>query len=121
MVREFTCIICPNGCEITVEYEKGKILSVQGNLCKRGAEYVRQEITEPKRTIASSALLLGGELPLVSVRLDRPVPKERIFDVMAEIRKLRLQAPVRIGDIAIKDVLGLGSDVIVTKNVEAVE
>jgi CxxC motif-containing protein len=39
---------------------------------------------------------------------------------MAEIRKVTLTAPVHSGDTAIADVLGLGSNVIVTKDVAAV-
>lgn len=118
MLREFTCIVCPNGCDITAEVENGNIISITGAACKRGTAYVEQELTCPKRTIASSVIVENGELPLVSVRLDAAVPKEKIFDVMAEIRKVKLTAPVHIGDCAIENVLGLGSNVVVTKNVE---
>ena len=117
MKRTFTCIICPNGCEVEAEYEETEVLSVSGNLCPKGKAYVVQELTDPRRTIASSVRVEGGELPLTSVRLTRPIPKNRIFDAMREIRKIRLQAPVRIGDVAIAGLLGLDSDVIVTKNV----
>ena len=119
MLNEFTCIICPNGCDLTAEFEDGKIFSVQGAACKRGREYVEQELTNPQRNIASSILLEGGVLPLVSVRLSKPIPKAKIFDVMAVIKKARLQAPACAGQVAIDNVLGLGSDVIVTKYVAA--
>lgn len=36
---------------------------------------------------------------------------------MGEIRTQRLTAPVKAGEVVIADVLGLGSDVIVTKTV----
>lgn len=118
MIREFTCIICPNGCEIEAEVrEDGSVGEVRGATCPRGVTYVKQELTDPQRTIASSVIVTGGELPLVSVRLNNPVPKNRIFDVMDEIRKVRLEAPVHTGDVVIRDVLGLGSDVIVTKDI----
>ena len=116
--REFTCIICPGSCLVTAKYEEnGEILEIRGNACKKGEDYVRQELTDPQRTIASSCLLEGGELPLVSVRLNRPVPKDRVMDVMEEIRKVKLSAPVHMGEVVISDVLGLGSDVIATKTV----
>ena len=118
MKRTFTCIVCPNGCQIEAEYEGTNVLSVTGNLCPKGKTYVTQELVDPRRTIASSVRVLGGELPLASVRLNRPVPRDRIFDVMKEISRVTLTAPVRIGDVVVPDVLGLGSDVIVTKNVE---
>ena len=118
MKRTFTCIVCPNGCEIETEYEGAQVLSITGNLCPKGKTYVTQELVDPRRTIATSVRVLGGALPLVSVRLTSAIPKDRIFDVMAEIRRKTLQAPVRIGDVVIENVLGLGSDVVITKNVE---
>lgn len=118
MKKEFTCIICPNGCEIEAEImENGAIGEITGAGCAGGVNYVKQELTDPRRTISSSVLVKGGELPLVSVRLNKAIPKDRIFDVMAEIRKVTLTAPVQAGTVVIADVLGLGSDVIVTKHV----
>jgi len=117
MTRTFTCIVCPNGCEVEAEYEGTTVLSVSGNLCPKGKTYVTQELVDPRRTIATSVRVEGGELPLTSVRITNAIPKDRIFDVMKEINAQVLTAPVAIGDIVIKDVLGLGSDVIVTKNV----
>ena len=113
MTREFTCIICPNGCEISADYEiqadqSVVIHSLEGATCKRGAEYVN---------IATSVLVEGGELPLASVRLTAPIPKARIFDAMDEIKKCRLKAPVKAGTVVIKGIVGLDADVIVTKNV----
>lgn len=118
MIKTFTCILCPNGCEVEAEYDGMKILSVTGNKCPKGADYVEQEITSPVRNIASSVLVEGGEMPLCSVRLSAPVPKGRIMDIMAEIRKVSVEAPVHMGEVVIPDVLGLGSDVIATRNVE---
>ena len=118
MLREFTCIICPNGCEIEAEIEDGKILGITGNICPKGETYVTQELTDPQRNIATSVLVKGGELPLASVRLTRAIPKNRIFDAMAEIRKVSVEAPVEAGTVLIRGILGFESDVIVTKTVE---
>lgn len=117
MTKTYTCILCPNGCEITVEHEGKEFRSCTGNLCPNGEKYVRQELTDPRRTIASSVLVEGGELPLVSVRLTAPVPRDRIFDVMEKIRALRVKAPVQAGTVLEENILGLGSDLIATKTV----
>ena len=117
MLREFTCIICPNGCEITAGVEDNQIISIEGALCPKGETYVNQELTDPRRNIATSVLVKGGELPLASVRLTNPIPKARIFDAMAEIRGVAVDAPVEAGAVVIKGILGLDSDVIVTKGV----
>lgn len=133
MNKEFTCILCPNGCTVAVEYEEATkaagtteatgtttpktILSVTGNLCGKGEAYAKQELLDPQRSVASVVTVEGGQLPLASVRLSKPIPKDRIFAVMAEIRKQKLQAPVHIGQVVIKDILGTGSDLIATKNI----
>ena len=99
MLREFTCIICPNGCEITAGVEDNQIISIEGALCPKGETYVNQELTDPRRNIATSVLVKGGELPLASVRLTNPIPKARIFDAMAEIRGIAVEAPVEAGTV----------------------
>ncbi len=114
MLKTFTCIRCPNGCEVVIDTQSSE---TSGNRCPNGAEYAREELAEPMRTIASSILVEGGDQPLVSVRLSKPIPKARIFPVMERIRSARVQAPVKAGAVLIPDVLGLGSDVIATKSV----
>ena len=110
-MREYTCIICPNGCEIRAEIEEKEggaveILSIEGAACKKGNAYVEQELKDPQRNIATSVLVKGGILPLASVRLTAPIPKGRIFDAMAEIRKCTLTAPVESGTVVIHNLLG---------------
>ena len=90
---------------------KWKFMPEGGSVCGAGGRGT-------KRTIASSVAVKNGVLPLVSVRLNRVVPKEKLFEVMAEIRKLSLNAPVHTGDLIVENILGLGSDLIATKNVE---
>ena len=119
MKKEYTCIICPNGCEIEAEIEGVQVIAITGAGCQQGKAYVEQELTDPQRNIATSVLLENGVLPLVSVRLTNPVPKARIFDVIQVIKQVTLVAPVKIGQVVIANVLGLGSDVITTKNVAA--
>lgn len=73
MMREFTCIICPNGCEIRAEIEEKEggaveILSIEGAACKKGNAYVEQELKDPQRNIATSVLVKGGILPLYYIR-----------------------------------------------------
>lgn len=118
--RNFTCIICPNGCNIEAAIADDGQIEVSGNKCPRGREYVLQELTDPRRTISSTVRIEGAMLPLCSVRLDRPVPKKEIFKVMAEINKVTIQAPSHIGDVVIENVCGLDANVIVTKNLDKI-
>jgi CxxC motif-containing protein len=116
--RTFTCVLCPNGCEIAATIEGKQVTLITGALCRKGKTYVRQEITDPRRNIASSVRVENGTLPLVSVRLTAPVSRELIFAVMAEIKMAKVQAPVTAGQVIIENVLGLDCDVIATRHVD---
>ena len=117
-MKELICIMCPNGCSLQVEWDGTNIGEVTGALCPRGKEYAKQELTAPKRNIATSVRVVGGDLPLVSVRLTAPIPKEDIFRAVQEIQKLTLSAPVKAGTVVIEKILGYDSDVVVTRNCE---
>ena len=118
MLREFICIMCPMGCALKATVEDGRVTDVTGNTCPKGREYAVREVTAPVRNIATSVFIEDGELPLASVRLTAPIPKGDIFRAMEQIRSVRLSAPVRIGQVVIKGLLGTESDVIITKNVD---
>ena len=120
MRKVFTCIICPNGCEIEVDLDKDKITRIEGASGKKGKEYVNQELRDPRRNIASSVKVIGGELELVSVRLNRSIPKDKIFDVMEEIKKIEVNAPIKIGDVIEANILNLNADLIATKNIDLI-
>lgn len=119
MNKTLNCIVCPIGCEITSEFciVTGTVESVSGALCERGKSYARQEILAPQRTIQTSVKVVGGELPLASVKTSGSVPKERLFDIMVAIKALTVDAPVAIGDVVCKNILELGVDIVVTKPV----
>ena len=76
-IRELTCIRCPMGCQLTVTMD-GDNVTVTGNTCPRGAEYGKNEVTNPLRTVTSSVRVTGGELPLVSVKTAGEIPKGKI-------------------------------------------
>lgn len=119
MIRTFTCIGCPLGCDIEVRLDDDgqSILTITGQQCRKGLDYVEQEIKDPKRIIATSIAVIGGQAPITSVRLTAPIPKDKIFEVMAVLKSIKVQAPVSIGQVVVQNILGLGSDVIVTRNV----
>jgi CxxC motif-containing protein len=112
--KEFICINCPRGCHLTVDEN----LNVTGNFCPRGAAYGKQEATNPTRTVTSTVRIAHAELALCPVKTAQPIPKGKMFDIMASINKVSLAAPVHIGDVVIKDVCGTGVDVIATRNME---
>ena len=114
---ELTCINCPMGCRITVEMSGSEIICVTGNTCKRGEVYARSEVVAPVRTVTSTMAVSGGKVDRVSCKTASPVPKEKIFEVMAEINSASCTAPVAIGDVLISDCAGTGVNVVATKAV----
>ena len=120
MMKELTCIGCPMGCALRVEIRGDEIL-VSGNHCKRGEKYARSEITNPVRAVTSTVRISGGNIPRLSVRTAQDVPKDKIFACMEEIQKLKVTAPVHIGDVLIENCAGTGVSIIATKNIEKAE
>ena len=113
--REMVCVSCPMGCDITVELDdNNEVISVTGNTCPRGDKYARQECTHPERMLTSTVKVEGGRLPVVPVKSASPIPKEMLFDAMKEVNKVTLKAPVTFGDVAVKNILGTGIDIVVT-------
>ena len=115
-MKQLVCIVCPRGCTMTLEGE-GKDVKVSGNSCKRGAEFAVSEMTEPKRTICTTVKTAFPDIPVLPVRVSKEIPKDRIFDVMAEINKVTVKEKVKRGEVIIKDVSGLGVDIIATSGV----
>lgn len=119
MKRELTCIGCPLGCALTVETDDGGEIHVTGYTCARGKDYAIKEVTCPTRIVTSTVPVEGGVISRVSVKTEHDIPKDKIFDVMNEIRRTSVSAPVRIGDTVIADCARTGTAVIATKNVES--
>jgi Uncharacterized protein with conserved CXXC pairs len=114
--RHFTCINCPMGCSLEVREENGE-LKVSGNTCKRGVDYAKSEVTDPKRTVTSSVFVKGGAHPTVSVKTSSDIPKRLIRDCIRELSGLKVEAPINIGDVIVKNILGTGVDIVATRNV----
>lgn len=116
-VCEVTCIVCPTGCRVHVIKEGNRVIEVSGNACKRGEVYASQEAVAPRRTLTTSIKVTGGDFALVSIKSAAPVPKGRLFDLMKAVQKLQTTAPIRVGDIVVHNVLGLGVDLVATRAV----
>ena len=99
---------------MTVRGEVG-VLQVVGNSCPKGQEYAINECTNPVRTVTSTVRVSNREDTMVSVKTAAPVPKEKMMEVMAQLRSITVSAPVKIGDVVLTDVFG--TNVIITKDI----
>ncbi|MGE5652874.1 MAG: DUF1667 domain-containing protein [Bacillota bacterium] len=116
---ELTCIICPNGCDLQVAHEDGKVVKVDNALCSKGRDYASEELTNPVRTLTTTVRVVGGELPLVSVRTDGPIPKSQLREAMQIVRALQVQAPVSAGTVLKEHILGTNANLIATRAIKA--
>lgn len=116
--REIVCIICPNGCRLNVYTdEENNVIKVENALCRNGRSYVESEVQNPKRSLTTTVKVSGGIRPLVSVKSNKPIPKGKLTEAAAELRKLELEAPVEFHRTVVRDILGTGADIITTGQV----
>lgn len=115
MERNLTCIVCPRGCSLTAQISDSGV-TVTGNACPKGAEYAVNECTAPVRTVTATVRVANRYNTMVSVKTKDPVPKGKMMDVMALLRKTKVNAPVNIGDVVLPDVFG--TNIVITKAVE---
>ena len=118
--KVMNCIMCPMGCEMTVTLEDGKFASVTGNTCPRGAKYAQDEVTAPKRMLTSTVNVEGGLLPLLPVVSATVLPKERVVECAAFLRGVTVKAPIKTGDVVVENILGLGVNVIASRDMDKI-
>lgn len=119
-MHNLTCIGCPLGCSITVITENEKVVSVSGNTCPNGDTYARKEVTCPTRIVTSTVRALGSRTGAITVpcKTREDIPKEKIFDVIRDIKTVTVTTPIQLGDVIRPNVAGTGVDMIATKTVE---
>jgi len=116
MRKEIICTVCPMGCPITVTGEGDKIEEVAGYTCKKGLEYAANEFAHPVRILTTTVKTKDEKNPLLPVRSEKPVPKEKIMDCMAEVKKVRINKKINRYDVIISDICGTGIDIVATGN-----
>jgi len=116
--EEITCIVCPIGCKILLKKSENKIKILKGYKCKRGIEYAKNEALNPHRMLTTSVKVKNGDWPLVSVKSSKPIPKEKIFVVLNQVKKKYVNAPINLGDIIIKNISQTGINIVATKTIK---
>lgn len=115
-MKEMVCIVCPNGCLLHIDGE-GKNLKVTGQKCKKGSEFAKTEMTDPRRTVCTTVKTAFTDCPVLPVKTDKEIPKNKIFSVMKELNAFVLRDRCGSGDIIIKNICGTDADIIATSNI----
>ena len=119
--KNFICITCPMGCSLAVLHDGETVVELTGNNCKRGMAYVQGELSDPRRMVASTVRVRDSLHPLLPVYTAAPFPKGKIFDLLAELRKVELQAPVKMEQVVLENALGSGINVIASREMPVSE
>lgn len=117
-MSKIICITCPKGCTLDVTHDGQTVIKVEKG-CKRGLEYAQRELIDPRRMVASTVRVQGGVHPLVPVYTQSPFPKPLIRDLLVELRKVQLVAPVEGGTVVLENVLGTGINIIASRDMPA--
>lgn len=118
MKKEIICTVCPMGCRITVEGEGETIFSITGNTCKRGEQYASTEFCHPVRILTTTIRTDNEKNPLIPVRSEKPIPKEKVMDCMDVIRAQKAKTPIHTYDVLVENICDTGINIVATGNIE---
>ncbi len=118
--QEMICITCPMGCRLKTTHEGSVLLQVDGHGCKRGPKFAKEELTDPRRMVATTVRVRGAVHPLVPVYTEKPFPKPRVFDLLREVRGLEIEAPVVMNQVVLENALGEGINLIASRDMPRV-
>ena len=114
----FICTVCPKGCMLKVIREDDTFVHITAG-CKRGVDYAKQELTDPRRMVATTVKVINGLHPLLPVYTSAPFPKPKIKDLLSEIRKVEVTTPIKMDQIILENVLDSGINILASRNMEA--
>lgn len=121
---QFNCTICPSECLLTVEVERDtdgnvtEVRSVTGNNCPRGDKFAHQELTCPMRVLTTTVAVSGGDEALLPVRTAEAIPLALHAQAMNLIRGLVVDAPIRMGDVILPNLLDTNINLIASMDIE---
>lgn len=117
MNKDIICIMCPLGCKMSVQVAGEEVTAVEGNRCKKGAKHAEREVFFPGRILTTTIRTGFQDPPLLPVRSNKEIPKERLMDCVREISQHSVGDPVALGQAVVEDILGLGVDIVACRTV----
>lgn len=121
---QFNCTTCPSECLLTVEVTRDdddtvvEVRSVTGSSCPRGEKFAHQELTCPMRVLTTTVAVSGGDEALLPVRTAEPIPLELHAQAMDLIRGLTVEAPIRMGDVVLANLLNTNIDLVASLTIK---
>ncbi len=75
-------------------------------------------MTNPRRVVTTTLRIKNGVWRRIPVRTSSPFPRDKIPELMRFLNSLEVEAPQKRGDIMVKNLLGEGVDLVVTRTIE---
>lgn len=116
--KELVCVNCPKGCRITVTLEDGKVKEIWGFSCDKGKQYAAQETTRPMRILTTTVRIEGARLRVLPVITDKEIPLDQMQEAMKQVRKITVQAPIKVSDIIVRNFLGTDANLVASRSME---
>lgn len=114
--KTFKCQVCPVGCTLKLS-ETNNELTIEGNKCSRGLEYAKSVYKTSPQILYGRCLLSNASMGRLAVKTSGPIPEDLKNQVMEQIRNTSIKAPVKKGQVIIKNILDLDIDVISMRKV----
>ena len=110
-----TCIVCPLGCSLDIKEEKGEIIEISGHGCLRGKKFAEAEFHNHERMITTIFSLDGGEYSFLPVISEGEVPKKELRKCIDLLKKTKVKAPIKMGDVIQENILNTGINIVAAK------
>ena len=114
-MKKLTCVVCPNGCLLQIEESSN---TITGNKCPRGIAFALDELANPRRSLTSSVRTTLPEYPVISVRTEGDIPKAKMMELTALLKKIIIKEYLPIGTIIVHNVFNSNVNVITTSDMQ---
>ncbi len=118
--KELICVNCPMGCRITVTLDEGRVIDIKGYTCEKGKNYAAQETVRPMRVLTSTVRINGALARVLPVITSQEIPLDMMEEAMEAVRKLTVDAPVRVNQVLIPHFLGTDADLVASRSMKKI-
>jgi len=87
---------------------------VEGNKCDKGREFAYSEMSNPSRTLTTTVRTKFPGVPVLSVRTDGEIPRDKLMTAMRELSEVIINEELGCGDTVVENIAKTGVSVIVT-------
>lgn len=92
-----------------------KLISCTNNFCKRGEIYAKTEIAAPVRVLTTTVATNFRHIPRLPVKTSAPIPKDKIFEAMKQIKNVFVDKDIAVGEVLISNFIEKGVDLVSCK------